>query len=80
MPPQLVFLLALKKTLISKIFKLIGTKSIAEIFINFPVKKDNPQMSSTNFATGSKYFAATNPAITAFISPTGSGCSPNLKK
>lgn len=80
MLPQLLFIIGIKKTFISKLFKVIETKIIAEIFMNLPVINDNSQSSSTAFVAGRTYFLATNPCITVFISPADSGGSPNLKK
>ncbi len=50
-------------------FKETGTKNYAEILINFPVKNDNPQISSTAFDNGIMYFDAIKPSITIFKSP-----------
>ena len=69
-----------KKKLINKMFKVIGRIRILANVTYRPVRNDNPQRNSIDFAKGKIYVDATKPILNALKLPVTSGSGASFKK
>jgi len=61
-------------------FKVMGRIKILAKVTYLPVRKDNPQSNSIDFAKGIKYVEATKPTLKALKFPVASGSGASFKK